>query len=128
MNDLKSNATINSDLWCNSEPNGVELEGCTLLYLPCFWDYACDKRACGICDMEKPPVFIMRGLCSASAFDRHYGWTQELSKDMKYSFRGFSKSSLFWNIKENFWQLKYDKNDSILSFKYNFEAVEFKIG
>ena len=84
---------------------------------PCFWDVTCETHlGCGICDMDTPPVYTMRGLCSLSKFDSHYGWTGELSDGLKYSFRGFAKSALFWNKTENYWQLQYNKNASIFAF------------
>ena len=75
----------------------------------------CGTEHCGICDIGKAPIFTMRGLCPKSKFDFHYGWDGIIYKEShdKIFFRGFSKSSIFWDPVNSNWRLENNKNSSI---------------
>ena len=112
MNDY--NVTIQSvgvDLWRKSEPNGDLRENCVLLDGFDFVDVNCNKKFCGICDMGESPILKLRGLCEDTVFDVHYGWTGEFSpndSDEKYTFQGFSSSSILWDSDKRYFKLSYN--------------------
>ena len=105
------------NFWYESEPNGDKRENCVVLGndLGHFYDFFCGKLHCGICDIGTAPIFTMRGLCSESKFDFHYGWNGEIDEENnnKIFFRGFSKSSLFWDPQHWHWRLEHNSNSSI---------------
>ena len=100
-------------MWHKSEPNGDENENCAVMNSNEFEDNHCDANFCGACEIDKTPVFIIRGICKYSQFDNHYGWTGEFSEGDKYTFRGFSTSFLYWDNEKSYWKLQHNTNPSI---------------
>ena len=84
-----------------------------------FIDLNCESEGCGACEIDKTPVFVMRGLCKDSNFDYHYGWTGELSNGEKYNFRGFSNSFLYWDDENQYWKIEQNSNPSIYAISNN---------
>ena len=109
INDPSNKERIpSSDFWAESEPNGDTRENCAVIGsdLHYFYDHFCGTLHCGICNIGTAPIFTIRGLCTESGFDFHYGWDGIVSGNGKIFFRGFSKSSMFWDAKNLNWRLK----------------------
>ena len=101
-------------MWKNSEPNGDRRENCAVLEADHFNDLNCGALNCGLCDINSAPIFVLRGLCSDTIFDLHYGWTGEITGGTnKYNFRGFEKSLLSWNTENNYWKLEANNDPKI---------------
>ena len=96
-------------MWQKSEPNGDRNENCVTIdqsFNSNFVDFPCKMNNCGACEIDKTPVFVIRGICKDSQFDNHYGWTGEFSEGDKYTFRGFSNSFLYWDNEKKYWMLQ----------------------
>ena len=101
-------------MWDKSQPNGDRNQNCVSMgpYSDYnFGDEACEHNLCGACEIDKTPVFVIRGICEE--FDNHYGWTGEFSEGDKYTFRGFSNSFLHWDDKNDYWKLEHYTNSSV---------------
>ena len=102
-------------MWRKSQPNGDTNQNCVAIFKnfkSSFGDEPCDYNLCGACEIDKTPVFVIRGICEDSQFDNHYGWTDEFSEGEKYTFRGFSNSFLYWDNENNYWKLEHNTNPS----------------
>ena len=116
-------------MWQKSEPNGDRSENCVSINPASkhFVDSSCDKNNWGACEIDKTPVFVIRGICKYSQFDNHYGWTGEFSEGEKYTFRGFSNSFLYWDNEKSYWKLEHNTNPSIYAI-CNKTAGPYPIG
>ena len=117
MNDDEHNETIPKFLWRKSEPNGDRFENCVgfNMFSYDFVDVSCGFEICGICDIANAPTFVLRGLCTNSIFDHHYGWTGDLDQSYKYNFRGFEKSLITWNEDKKYWKLQMISDPTIFA-------------
>ena len=114
MNDNNDIGSTIPNMWQKNQPNGFRNQNCVAIgpiWNNAFGDERCDNtNFCGACEIDKTPVFVIRGICRYSQFDNHYGWTGEFSEGEKYTFRGFSNSFLYWDNGNNHWKLEHNTN------------------
>ena len=72
--------------WKQGEPNGGTKQNCGNLVPPGGWtDRPCNVGKCCVCENEKQPFLLLRGLCPHSSLDKIYvPYNPPLSGQLKY--------------------------------------------
>ncbi len=124
--------------WYLGEPNGSDQENCGISWttLEAWNDEDCEKDICGFCQMDRAPVFTLRGalyhdackqpdgtlintpiagLCKKSRFDAKYSWTREKSDDF-YILRGYRDALIRYSDADGLWRIVlYSTNETYAS-------------
>ena len=67
------------------------------------------------------------GLCPESQFESEFSWTGQLIGNF-YAFRGFSKSFMFWNEKNEEWKIELYGNPDVFAICNETVSGEYPFG
>ena len=114
--DQNKNITLDNSLWSPGQPNGGDLQKCSLYNIISgkYDDDSCLYKACFVCSWKYQPLFTLRGLCAKSQIDTQYVLRPQLVFDKNLFFYGVGKNNIIFDQEKQSWLIVEDKDHELI--------------